>query len=129
MVTSLDRTRPVPTWADKGVPGNGLRHPRANGTRPVGAFTRGNRGSWGESAEGIVPRRTVALDERLPVETMARPWRDLPDPAERPDTHDGRVILSGRFTVKSIIPADDTPDGEPSACGGCWMITCECGKW
>ncbi len=130
MVTSLDRTQPVPTWADKGVPGNNLRHPRANGARPIGAFTRGNRGSWGESAEGIVPRRTVALAERLPVERLAHPWADLPDPVERPDTHDGRVIISGRFNVKSIIPADDADESaEPTACTECWMITCECGKW
>lgn len=128
MLTSQDRTRPVHTWTDKGVPGNGLRHPRANGARPVGAFTRGNRGSWGESAEGIVPRRTVGLAEALPVERLAHPWADLPDPVERPDTHDGTVIISGRFRVRSIVPADDGPT-EPTTCTGCWITPCECGKW
>ena len=113
-----------------GAPVHGMRTMRGNGSRGPGAFTKGDRARWGECAGGIVPRRTVGLAERLPVETMARPWRDLPDPAARPDTDptDGTVMISGRFKVKSIIAA--TPGtGAPESCTECWMITCECGKW
>jgi hypothetical protein len=120
MHTSLHRDGH--TWADKGVPSDATRHPRANGARPVGAFHRGNRGSWGETAIGLVPRPTVALDARLPVVAASHPYADLPD---APD--DGCVIISGRFKVKSV-KADPTPD-EPTACKGCWITPCECGKW
>jgi hypothetical protein len=111
-----------------GCPPNSIRHPRANGARPVGSFTRGTRGSWGETALGVAPRPTVGLAERLPVVAAARPYADLPDPAPRPDTHDGRVIISGRFVVKSIIPGSPEPTG-PTACGACWIAPCECGQW
>jgi len=126
---SADRTRPALTWADKGVPSNRQRDVRVTASN-VGAFSKGDRARWGECAGGIVPRRTVGLAERLPVETMARPWRDLPDPAARPDTDptDGTVLISGRFKVKSVVAA--TPGtGAPESCTECWMITCECGKW
>lgn len=116
-----------------GVPPNGLRNARANGQRPVSAFTKGNRGSWGEAdtraammaEHGI----TVALDARVPVLVARRPWRDLPEAPLREATHDGMVMISGRFKVKSVIAADHGDESAPSACTGCFMIICECGKW
>lgn len=111
-----------------GCPRDSVRHPRANGARPVGAFTRGTRGSWGETAVGLVPRASVGLRERTPVVAARRPYRELPDPRERPDTHDGKVILSGRFAVKSIIPATPASAG-PAVCSACWIAPCECDRW
>lgn len=113
-----------------GAPDHGCRTYRGNGSRGPGAFTRGDRASWGETACGILPRPTVGLAERHTITACARPYADLPDARERPDTDatDGTVTLSGRFRVRSVVaasPGTRTPD----LCTGCFMITCECGKW
>jgi hypothetical protein len=97
-----------------GAPTHALREYRGNGEAKPGAFTRGNRGSWGkiDNRPAVLAQDVrfagLRLTDRVPVVQARRPYGDMPD---------ARVKVISKIKV---CPGCGLVPPRGVKCNGCW---------